>query len=73
MFIGCFLWLEIYATSGAGTDYPSGASEFTTVLCKVHDGLSLIYYVVFCRSLFVLFLAIVVSVIFFIDGFWFLF
>ena len=52
-------WLCIYnntmgATSGAGTAYPSGAPEFTLWFSGVHVTQSLVFSVVFCRSLFVL-------------------
>jgi hypothetical protein len=39
--------------SGAGTAYPSRAPDVTPVLFEVHFALSLVFYVVFCRSLFV--------------------
>ena len=40
-------------TSEAGTAYPSGASEFTPVFFGVCVAHSLVFRVVFCRSLFV--------------------
>ena len=43
-------------TSGVGSAYPSGVPEFTTVVNRVHVTQSLVFYVVFCRLLFVLFL-----------------
>ena len=43
-------------TSGVGTAYPSGVPEFTTVVNRVHVTQSLVFYVVFRRLLFVLFL-----------------
>ena len=49
------------ATSGVGTDYPSGAPEFTPGFQWVHVARSLVFLVVFCKLLFVL-LAIVLSV-----------
>ena len=54
-------------TSGAGTSYLSGALWFNTVFfSSVHVAQSLVLYVVFFRSLFVLFLlAIVLSVFLF--------
>ena len=51
-------------TYGAGTVHPSGAPEFTLVFSGVHVDRSLVFCVMFCRSLFVLFLsAIVLSVL----------
>jgi hypothetical protein len=50
------------ATSAAGSAYPSGAPEFTTVLSGVRVTRSLILCVVFCRSMygpFVLFLSVI--------------
>ena len=44
---GCHMWSK--------TAYPSGAPEFT-LGCGVHVARSLLLGVVFCRSLFVLFL-----------------
>jgi hypothetical protein len=41
-------------TSGAGTFYPSGAPEFPQVLYGVRVTRSLVLYVMFCRSLFLL-------------------
>ena len=50
-------------TCGAGTVYPSGAPEFTTSFSGVRDARFLVFCVMFCRSLFALFLlAIVLSV-----------
>jgi hypothetical protein len=50
-------------TSGAGTTYPSGAHDFTPIFIRFRVIQSLVFSVVFCRSLFVLFLlAIVMSV-----------
>ena len=43
------------ATCEAGTAYPSGAPESTPVLCGVRVSRHLIFCVVFCASLFVLF------------------
>jgi len=40
-------------TSGAGTAYPSGAPEFTPIFSGVPVPLSLVFYVVLGRSLFV--------------------
>ena len=40
------------ATRRSGTAYPSGAPKFTLCFCVAY---SLVFYVVFCRSLFVLF------------------
>ena len=40
-------------TSGAGIDYPSGEPEFTPVFNAVRVTRSLVFCVVFCRSLFV--------------------
>ena len=39
-------------TSGAGTVYPSDASEFTQVFCVVRVAQSLVFCVLFCGSLF---------------------
>ena len=51
-------------TSGAGTANPSGAPEFISGFREVHVARSLVFYVMFCRSVLVLFLlAIVLSVI----------
>ena len=41
-------------TGGEETAYPSGAPEFTPILSGVHVSRSLVFCVVFCRSLFVL-------------------
>ena len=41
-------------TRGEETAYPSGAPEFTPILSGVHVSRSLVFCVVFCRSLFVL-------------------
>jgi len=41
-------------TSGAETAYPSGTLEFTPVFSGVDVSRSLVFCVVFCRSLFVL-------------------
>ena len=43
-------------TCGAGTDYPSVAPEITLIFSGVCVARSLIFYVMFCRSLFVLFI-----------------
>jgi hypothetical protein len=51
------------ATHGAGTAYPSGPPEFNQVFSGVRIARFLVFYVVFCRSLFVL-LVIVLSVLF---------
>jgi len=43
------------ATCGAGTAYPSGtADQFILFLCGIHVARSLVFCVLFCRSLFVL-------------------
>jgi uncharacterized membrane protein len=42
------------ATSGTGTAYRSGTTEFTPGFSGVHVAQSLVFCVVFCRSLFVL-------------------
>ena len=42
------------ATSGTGTDNPSGSREFTPCFCGVHVVQSLVFSLVFCRSFFVL-------------------
>ena len=43
------------ATSGASTAYPSGVPGFTPrLLVGVRVALSLVFYVIFCKSLFVL-------------------
>jgi hypothetical protein len=44
----------IYVTSGAGTAYLSGAHEFSPVFSWIRVTGSLIFCVMFCRSLFVL-------------------
>ena len=44
------------ATCGAENAYPSGALEFTPDFSGVHVAQSLVFCVVFCISLFVLFL-----------------
>jgi len=41
------------ATSGAGIAYPSGAHEFIPVFSGVRVTRSLLFCVIFCRSLFV--------------------
>jgi len=41
-------------TNGAGTANPSGAPEFTHVFSGVRHARSLVSFVMFCRSLFVL-------------------
>ena len=42
------------ATSRAGTAYPSGAPEFTQGFSGINGARSLVFCVVFCRSLVVL-------------------
>jgi hypothetical protein len=42
------------ATFGAGTAYPSGVPEFIPCFCGVRVARSLVFCVMFCRSLFVL-------------------
>jgi len=54
------------ATSGAGTAYLSGAPEFTPVFSGIHVSQSLVFCVLFCRSLLIVFLfffAIVVVIV----------
>ena len=59
------------ATSGPGTVYPSGAPELPWVFSWIRIARSLVFCVVFCRSLFVLFLlAIVVSVLRYADSYY---
>ena len=41
-------------TSGAGTAYPARTPEFTPVFSGIRDAQSLVFCVMFCRSLFVL-------------------
>jgi hypothetical protein len=41
-------------TSGTGADYLSEQLDSTTVLSEVRVARSLVFYVVFCRSLFVI-------------------
>ena len=48
------------ATSAGGTAPSSGTSEFTPVLSGVHVAQSLVFCVVFCTLLFVLFLSVIV-------------
>jgi len=43
------------ATSEAGTAFPSGATMFTSVFSGLRVARSLVFCVVFCRSLHVLF------------------
>jgi len=57
-----FRQLCIPSISGAGTAYPSGAPEFTASFSGVGVARSLVYCVVLCRSLFVLFILTIVSV-----------
>jgi hypothetical protein len=45
------------ATSGAGTANPSGAPEITLVFSRFHVARSLVFCVVFSRSLFVFFIS----------------
>jgi hypothetical protein len=56
------------AISHAGSSYPFGAPKFTQVVSGVYVAPSLVFCVMFCRSLFVLFvlflLAIVLSILF---------
>ena len=40
------------ATCGGSTTYPSGAPEFTQIFSGVHVAQSLVFCVLFCRSLF---------------------
>ena len=49
------------ATSGAGTAHSSGAPEFIPFFSGVHVAQSLVFWVVFCRPLYV-FLVIILSV-----------
>ena len=44
------------ATNGAGTAYPFGAHKFTSVFSEVPVARFLVFCVMHCRSLFVLFL-----------------
>jgi hypothetical protein len=50
----------IGGTNGAGTGCLSRAPEFTAVFCKVHFADFLVFCVVFCISLFVLFLLAII-------------
>jgi hypothetical protein len=54
----CNLIKKTSATSGAGTSYPSGAHEFTLIFSGIRVSRSLVFSVMFsrslCRSLFVL-------------------
>jgi hypothetical protein len=52
-------------TSGVGTAYPSGAPEFTPwiFVSVVHVVKSLVLCIMFCKSLFVFFFAIIWSVL----------
>jgi len=53
----------------SNSSYPSRASEFNPGFCGVHGALSLVFCVVFCRSLFwCFFLSIVLSVLQFTDS-----
>ena len=47
-------------TNGTGTASPSRAHALPPVFNRVHVAQSLVFYVVFCRSLFVLFLLVIV-------------
>jgi hypothetical protein len=49
--ISCRLTMGV--TNGAGTDNHSGAPVFTTGFRRVHCARSLVFCVVFCRTLFV--------------------
>ena len=51
---------QIVATSAAGIVYPSGAPSLPPVYSGVRVTQSLVLYVMFCRSLFVLFLLAIV-------------
>jgi len=53
------------AINGTGAAYPSEAPEFTTCFIVVRAALSLVFCVVFCRSLFVLFFWPFLSVLIF--------
>ena len=48
------------STCGAGTSYPFRVHESTFVFCEARVAQSLVFYVVFCISLFVLFLLVIV-------------
>jgi hypothetical protein len=54
--ITAYEWLSkrTGATHGAGTAYPSRAPVFTPVFSGVHFAWSLVFCLMFCRSLFVL-------------------
>ena len=64
------MYVSLYmtdASSGAGTDYPSGTSEFTLGFSGVYDTLSLVFCVLFCRSLFaLLFFVFLLTIVFFV-------
>ena len=47
-------YLLFWSTCGAGTTYPSGAHELSPVFNGVHVARTLVFCVMFCRSLFVL-------------------
>jgi hypothetical protein len=44
--------LTVGATSGVGTAYPSGASEYASLFSKVRVAQSLVFCVLLCGSLF---------------------
>ena len=75
-----FVWVKSSttdATSGTGTAFTPGAPGFASVFYGVCDFQSLVFCVMFCRSLFFLFvlffLAIVFSVVFVSEyHFWYL-
>ena len=52
----------------SNSSYPSRASELKPGFCGVHGAWSLVFCVVFCRSLFLGFLSIVLSVLRFMDS-----
>ena len=52
----------------SNSSYPSRASELNPGFCGVHGAWSLVFCVVFCRSLFLGFLSIVLSVLRFMDS-----
>jgi hypothetical protein len=52
-------------TSGVATAYPVGATEFTLVFSGIRVAQFVVFCVVFCRSLFVLFLLTICIVLYF--------
>ena len=64
------LWILITPLVSTNSSYPSRASELNPGFCGVHGALSLVFCVVFCRSLFLGFCVHCIVCSSSIYGFW---